>query len=101
MTCYAQSGFFKISDGLEFTFLERLIPDAILQNATLQITLYFQDYPQGPIFTVGPLNFTTATKYLIVRGRGRLVSVRVGSSDLGSFWRLGEMITFGSPDGRR
>lgn len=101
MVNYAQSGFFKIADGLEYTFLERLIPDAILQSCTLQITLYFQDYPNGPIFTVGPLNYTSATTYLIVRGRGRFVSVKVGSADLGSFWRLGEMISIGSPDGRR
>lgn len=102
MVSYAQTGFFKIADGLEYTFIERLIPDAILQSATLQITLYFQDYPgTGPIYTVGPLTYTQASTYLIARGRGRLVSIRIGSSDLGSFWRLGEMIYFGNTAGRR
>lgn len=102
MVSYAQTGFFKIADGLEYTFIERLIPDAILQSATLQITLYFQDYPgQSPIFTVGPLSYTAAVNYLIVRGRGRLVSIKIGSSDLGSFWRQGEMLYFGSTAGRR
>jgi hypothetical protein len=102
MVCYAQSGFARIAEGEEYTFLERLIPDAILQNgATLQFTFYFQDYPYGPVFTVGSLNFTQAVDYLIVRGRGRFVSVKVGSSDLGSFWRLGESLMVGSPAGRR
>lgn len=101
MVSYAQSGFSKIADGQEYTFLERLIPDAILQSCTLQITLYFQDYPNGPITTKGPLSYTAAVKYLIVRGRGRFVSIRVGSVDLGSFWRLGEMLYFGSPAGGR
>lgn len=106
MVSYAQSGFFKIAQGLEYTFLERMIPDAILTNSgsntsTLQFTLRFQDYPNGPVFTVGPLNFTSAVNYLIVRGRGRLVSVKVGSSDVGSFWRLGEVLFFSTPDGRR
>lgn len=101
MTCYAQTGFFKVADGLEFTFIERLIPDAILQNCTLQFTLYFQDYPGQAPSSVGPLSYTSAVNYLIVRGRGRLVSTKVGSSDLGSFWRLGEMLYFGSTAGRR
>jgi hypothetical protein len=107
MVSYAQTGFIKIGEGQMLTFLERLIPDAILQNSenltsTLQFTLYFQDYPDtGVIFTVGPLNYTQASTYLIVRGRGRLVSVRIESTDLGSFWRLGECLMFGSPAGRR
>lgn len=102
MVAYAQTGFFKIAEGLEYTFIERLIPDAILQNCTLQITLFFQDYPgQSPIFTVGPLSYSAASTYLIARGRGRLCSIRIGSSDPGSFWRLGEMLYFGSPTGRR
>lgn len=107
MVSYAQTGFFKIAEGLEYTFLERLIPDFVLKNSgsnasTMQITLYFQDYPeQSPIFTVGPLSYTAALNYLIARGRGRLASIKVGSSDTGSFWRLGEMLYFGAPDGRR
>lgn len=102
MVSYAQTGFFKIADGLEYTFIERLIPDAVLSNCTLQITLYFQDYPdEGPLYQVGPLNYTAAVNYLIVRGRGRFCSIKIGSQDLGSFWRLGEMLYFGNPMGRR
>lgn len=102
MVCFAQTGFAKIAEGHEYTFIERIIPDAILESASLQITLYFQDYPdQNPIFTVGPLTYSGAQNYLIVRGRGRLCSIKVGSSDLGSFWRLGEILTFGSSAGRR
>lgn len=102
ITCYAQTGFIKIADGWEFSFLERIIPDAILQNANLQFTFFFQDYPgEAALYTVGPLSFTAAVNYLIVRGRGRLMSVQVGSSDLGSFWRLGEVLMFGSVAGRR
>jgi len=108
MVTYAQTGFFKIAEGLDFTFVERMLPDAILENnqggsatSTLLITLYFQDYPNGAITTIGPLSYTQAVTYIIVRGRGRLVSVRFGSNDLGSFWRLGEPLYLGSSAGRR
>jgi len=102
MVSYAQSGFMKIASGQEYTFLERMIPDAILENdATLNFTFFFQNYPNGPVRTIGPLSYTAAKKWLIIRGRGRLVSVKVGSSDLGTFWRLGECLNFGQSAGRR
>ena len=102
MVSYAQTGFMKLGAGEEYTFLERIIPDAILENsATLQFTFFFQNYPDGAIRTIGPLNYTQASKWLIVRGRGRLVSMKIGSSDLGSFWRYGQTLGFGSSAGRR
>lgn len=105
MVTYAQTGFIKIAAGQEYTFLERLIPDAVLSSgATLQFTFTVQNYTAGPYaapYTVGPLSFTAAVSYLITRVRGRFVSITVGSSDLGSFWRLGECIEIGAPAGRR
>lgn len=101
MVSNAQTGFIKISDGLLYTFLERLIPDAVLQNCTLQFTFFFQDYPNGALTVVGPLSYSSAIEYLIVRGRGRLFSVKIGSTDAGSFWRLGEPLLFASQAGRR
>lgn len=101
MISYAQTGFTKISNGLEYTFLERIIPDAILDSATLQFTFFFQNYPNGAVRTIGPLDYTTAKEWLIVRGRGRLVSVKIGSVDTGSFWRHGQTLEFGEASGRR
>lgn len=104
MVSYAETGFIKIAEGEEYTFLERFIPDAIRQSCTLQFTFTVQDYPggaQGATFTKGPFNFTDAISYLVVRVRGRLVKIRVGSQDLGSFWRLGGSIEIGEGAGRR
>lgn len=101
MSSFAESGWMKIEEGTEYTFLERIIPDFIYQNATLQITITFANYPNGPQFVVGPLSATQATNYLIVRGRGRLVKIKISSSDLGSFWRQGSLLYSGSPAGRR
>lgn len=106
MVSYAKTGFIKVAAGEEYQFLERFIPDALLEStqsggATLQFTFTVQNYPNGPTYTKGPLNFTQAVEYLIVRVRGRLISVTVGSQDLGSFWRLGECLMIGAPSGRR
>lgn len=108
MSCSASTGWFKVAEGDLYMFIECLIPDLILNNATIQITVFFTDYPQGetttalPTIQKGPFTVTAASPpYIIVRGRGRLARVQVTSSDLGSFWRLGECLYFGSQTGKR
>lgn len=98
---WAQSGDMKIEGGTLYTFLERVIPDFVYSGGnTVLLTFYFKNYPNGTIYTVGPLNATEAVNYLVVRGRGRLISVKIQSNDLGSFWRLGQILYSGSPDGQ-
>lgn len=101
MNSSAQTGWFKISDGTLYTFLERLIPDFIYDNATLKLTIYVANYPYDTPVALGPFTVTEATEYVIVRARGRLVSIKVESNDLGSFWRLGQILYSGSQAGRR
>lgn len=98
---FAQSGWLKISDGLVYICIERLIPDFVLSGGA-QITLtistvdYPTDTPRTKTFVVN-----ASTQFLIVRLRGRLMSMKVESTDLGSFWRLGECLYFGRQAGRR
>lgn len=101
MDSYAQSGWFKISDGLYYLFVERMIPDFVLSDgATLVLTMSTVDYP-GDTPRTKTFAITSATEFLIIRMRGRLASIKVESTDLGSFWRLGEPLYIGSPMGRR
>lgn len=96
-----ESGFFKISDGLLYIFIERLIPDFILSGGTtVQVTISVQDYPTDPPKTK-TFNVTSSVEYLIIRQRGRLAKIKIESGDIGSFWRLGELIYLGTQSGRR
>lgn len=104
---YFESGWFQISDGLEISFLDWLLPDAIWQNtagtstsATLLITLYSAYYPGGTVTTHGPYTVTQSTAYINPRLRGRLAKYRIESNDLGSFWRLGGHRSRIAADGR-
>lgn len=97
----ATTGWFKMSDGSLYMFIERLIGDFIYAGgATLQVTVqmvnYPNDTPRSTTFSV-----TNGTPYNIVRLRGRLARITVASSDLGSFWRLGEILTLIAPAGKR
>ena len=97
----ATTGWFRISEGTMYMFLERLIGDFIYDgNATMQVTVEVTDYPNQPSESV-TFNVTSATEYNIIRLRGRFARITVASSDLGSFWRLGNIETLIAPAGRR
>lgn len=106
MSCSARTGWFKISDGDLMLFLERMLPDfkSLVGNPTLTITVYTQDYGisgETLTYTYGPYTVTPTTEFFIVRARGRLASIQVQSSDLGTAWRLGEVLYYVAPSGRR
>ena len=90
-----QTGYFAASEGDVKSFVDWVWPDMKWgqynksQLATVQITFYVADYPGDTPQVYGPYSVTQATEYFYTRFRGRLISVKVSSSDLGSFWRLG------------
>ena len=54
----------------------------------------------GPISVYGPYSVTTATNWFNPRFRGRLVAINVQSTDVDSFWRLGNIRYRAQPDGK-
>ncbi len=104
MTAFGETGLFKIADGLNYIFLERMIPDFIAEdNGAMTITISTVDYPGDyPIRArTKTFDIDDSTEYIIVRMRGRLASIKFESDTLGGFWRLGEPLFVISPSGRR
>lgn len=95
MQPYFQSGYFTLSEGDLKTFIDLVWPDmkwsklSQAQTAIVQLSFYVVDYPGDTPTVYGPYSVTKATQYFNTRLRGRLVSIRISSSDLGSFWRVG------------
>jgi hypothetical protein len=106
MTPFFQTGYFTLAEGDFKTFVDLVWPDMkwgqydAAQTATVQIEFIVADYPGDTPVTYGPYSVTKATEYFNTRLRGRLVSIRISSSDLGSFWRIGAMRYRYSPDGK-
>lgn len=106
MTAYFQTGYFALSDGDWKVFVDQMWPDmkwgyyGADQIASVRVTFYVADYPGQTPQVHGPYTVTQATEYITPRFRGRLVSIRVSSNDLGSFWRLGNIRYRMSADGR-
>jgi hypothetical protein len=60
-----------------------------LQDADLNLTFYVADYPGETATVFGPYALNSTTKFVTPRFRGRLMSIKMESSDAGSFWRIG------------
>lgn len=100
------TGIFALGDGIENMFVDWVIPDGKFgdynasQSASLSLTFYSQYYIGGTTTTHGPYTYNASTTYLNPRVRGRAVSVKIESDDVGSFWRVGGLRTRSAPDGR-
>lgn len=105
INAYIQTGYFALQDGDLKTFVDQMWPDMKWglyggsQNAQVKITFYVVDYP-GQTPKVSEHLVTENTTFITPRIRGRLVSIRIESNDLGSFWRLGNIRYRLQPDGK-
>ncbi len=101
-----QTGYFVLQEADVKTFIDQVWPDMKWgyyggsQGANILLTFYVTDYPGQTPTAYGPFTLTQATTYVTPRFRGRLVSIKVESNDVGSFWRLGNIRYRLQPDGR-
>lgn len=102
-----RTGWWVISEAEDFPFVDMIIPDFIYglrsgsADATVNITFYGCDYPDGPVTSYGPYAINSTTQFINTRIRNRMLSAQVVSSASSEFWRLGRIrFRFGS-SGRR
>jgi hypothetical protein len=92
-----QTGYFVLTEADVKMFVDQIWPDMKwgyfggAQGATLQFTFYATDYPGDTPTVYGPYTMNSTTEFITPRMRGRLVSVKIESTDLGSFWRIGNI----------
>lgn len=100
-----QTGYFALQEAELKTFVDQVWPDMKwglyngTQGATVTITFYTADYPDDTPRQY-PFTVTQGTDFVTPRFRARLVSIRVESNDLNSFWRLGNIRYRFQPDGK-
>ena len=92
-----QTGYFVLTEANVKMFIDQIWPDMKwgyyegTQNAQVQLTFYVTDYAGQTPIQYGPFLMTQATTFLTPRFRGRLVSIKIESNDIGSFWRIGNI----------
>lgn len=101
------TGEFYLVEGEEFVFVDQIIPDFKYTtfpggaSANIQMTFNVSNFPGDTPISFGPFTVTQATQFISLRLRGRLMSITMSSSDLGSFWRIGSIKYRYAPAGRR
>lgn len=100
------TGYFVLNEADVLMFVDQVWPDMKwgqrdqTQDAQVLMTFYVAEYPNGPVETYGPFTLSSAIQYVTPRFRGRLVSIKFESNDVGTFWRLGAMRYRATPDGK-
>ena len=101
-----QTGYFVVNEAHEKTFIDLIWPDFKYglyggsQGASIQVTVYGADYPTDTPTPFGPFTMNSTTQYINLRMRARLVAMKFESSDLGSFWRIGNVRVRYAQDGK-
>lgn len=106
MVSYFRTGYFALSEADVLMFIDQVWPDMKwgyfggTQGANLHLTFYVKSYPNGPEEIYGPYDMTASVTYITPRFRGRLVSIKIDSSTVNSWWRLGNIRYRIQPDGK-
>lgn len=101
-----QTGYFVLNEADVKMFVDQIWPDMKWgyynqsQGANVLMTFYVTDFPGETPIAYGPFTFTQAVNYVTPRFRGRLVSIKIESNDIGSWWRLGNIRYRYQEDGR-
>lgn len=92
-----QTGYFVMTEADVKMFIDQIWPDMKwgyyggVQDANIKLTFYVTDYPGETPLAYGPYTLTQSVKFITPRFRGRLVSIKIESEDIGTFWRLGNI----------
>lgn len=120
MNSYIHSSEFDIDDGHQFSFIWRILPDVNFIGSTAELpALTMSLFPMansgsgyndplseggtnaGRVTRSAVLPIEQYTGQLNTRVRGRKISMRIESADLGVTWQLGSPAIDIRPDGRR
>ncbi|CAB4155434.1 hypothetical protein UFOVP1301_21 [uncultured Caudovirales phage] len=99
ITSYFQTGYFALNEADVKVFVDQIWADMKWgyyggsQNANVNITFYVTDYPSvaPTVAYTQQMTQNMVPEYLTPRFRARLMAIKIGSSDIGSFWRLGNI----------
>lgn len=111
---FIQSSPMDLEDGDSFVYMRRMIPDVSFLNSTnalpeVDLTMSVRNVPDGTYFDSTTAGFVSTqratvdqrTEILYFRLRGRQMSFRISSDQIGTTWRLGSPRLELRSDGRR
>ena len=80
--------------------VDKIIPDLTV-SGTLSCTIFSKKYPNDSTTTKGPFTISQGTTKISMRSRGRQMSMKLESTDVGDSWSLGDFRFNSREDGLR
>lgn len=99
---YIQTGYFSIDNGWLFTTITQVVSDFKYEGNGAQLLFWIltKQYPKDTPVVFGPFTDTpTDPEFETINARGRVASIMIGMSSIGSWWRLGWYRYLYQPDG--
>lgn len=107
LTPSIETGYIMIADGNYMTYVDQIYPDIRFgmspdsdPTGTIMMTVDMIDFPGDEPRRYGPFPVDSQTQYITLAARGRQMSLKFSSDDIGSFWRIGLVRYRGQPVGR-
>ena len=100
MVAYIESGDFDIGEGDSLMFIHRVIPDFFV-TGSVDLQMRTRNYPLSPQVQDNIGTVTSSTTKINTRIRGREMSLRIESDDVGDYWKYGSTRIDQRTDGRR
>ena len=101
---FIESGEFDLGDGDEILFVDRVIPDFVVDSGSIEFTIKSKAYPSGSFNASsikGPFNITSTTEYVYTRSRGRQSVIRIAGASNDVQWKFGTIRMDVAADGKR
>lgn len=92
MLSFIDSYDMDVDEGTYHVVIRKMIPDFKTLVGSIDLSLTAKAYPSSggvEIVSKGPFNVTSSTPFVNPRIRGRQISFRIESNDLGDDWRMG------------
>lgn len=107
LNAWFETGYFVLTEGQDLVFVDWFFPDMKFglygqsQNASIQVTITVVEYPNAEEIVYGPFTMTQMVTFVNTRLRGRQIKLLFASTDIDSFWRLGNIRIRVAKSGRR
>lgn len=92
MLSFIESYDMDVDEGTYHALVRKMIPDFKTLEGSIDLTLTAKSYPSSTgveVVSKGPFNVLSTTAFVNPRIRGRQISFRVESNDIGDDWRMG------------
>jgi hypothetical protein len=101
LVSFLEGSYSDLDDGENLTTLLRILPDFEGQTGAVDFDIYLKPFPNAAEVHKGTYTAAPNTEKIDLRGKARLMKVKLSASSSPSFWRLGSLRADIKPSGER